>query len=251
MSLSNNIIRDLVGGWEYSHSDHEEHSLIFSGEKDDGDDYQPEFSGNAVKLGIGEAMTPGNSGGRLQFFGRNGNSPDVHRGPVVSVAPGEFLFFVTEENFRLPPYVDAELFMNPRIANQGLLFFTLGHIAPGYSGRLTGTILNTTDAPKTLPREISLLYLKFSWVSDDPGASLSDLQDDDYDTEADFHPTHTEPADTFEAAREEVITHPQPGFALTAENFVTKQDLYQTLAILVSAFLLVIGLLQLLTGPTG
>ncbi len=66
-----------------------------------------------------------------------------NKGDLIS--PGRFVFFMTRETVDVPLDVEASLFMNPKISNLGLLFFTLGHVDPGFRGHLTATLLNMTD----------------------------------------------------------------------------------------------------------
>lgn len=252
MSLSHSALQDLTKGWTCTHPEHDgqEHQLVFvDKEKEEPYDLSQNDrrSGNALKLTIGEVMIP--SQGRnniLPFSSGEKESPMVPpEQKIIPIEPGQFVYFVTEEKFRIPPYIDAELFMNPAIANRGLLFFTLGHIAPGFSGALTGTLLNMTDDTIYMKRSERLLYLMFSWAVDDPGTDLRALKEKEFNEEY-YHYTHTNAADTFEEARQLTTDHPEPGFALTSDNFLTREEFYTAISLLISAFLLLLALSRLL-----
>lgn len=109
--------------------------------------------------------------------------------------------------------------MNPRVSNLGLLFFTLGHIDPGFHGHLTATLLNVTEKPIKLNLEDPILRLVLrKTVRPVPP-----------------HPIfHQKPQLELDETRRNLYFHLNPGFALTSRDFVTRNELYMWMAILVT-----------------
>lgn len=261
MALSKSEIQELAQdhGWSCENfpsdlcenEEHEGwHNMIESNQ-------EIQLSGNAAKLHIGDVFSPdkGQSTSVLNLFsGERGlfnsqippNSSNRQNPPtegVIQVPPGTFVYFLTEEVIRLPFNVCGQLFMNPEIANKGLLFFTTGHIAPGWVGRLTGTLLNMTNRTVYINRSDHVLYLSFLETGDDSS------EHQPYSS----HRSHSEPQLTIEDARSGELIHPDPGFARTTE-FVTKRDLYEiTIISLTALTVLVTILVSLLPSiiPTG
>jgi deoxycytidine triphosphate deaminase len=154
------------------------------------------FEGNAVILHVGQVV------GKL-------TSEELTKEALI-VPPGKFVFFMTVECVNMPLDIDGSLFMNPRISNLGLHFFTLGHIDPGFHGHLTATLLNMTNQPIILGRNEGCLYLVLSKTNkvEEP------------------HPRfHEKPQFTIEEARKNLSFNLNPGFALTSSDFVTKDEL--------------------------
>ncbi|HEY9247240.1 MAG TPA: hypothetical protein VIO11_10375, partial [Candidatus Methanoperedens sp.] len=102
------------------------------------------FQGNAVVMHVGKVV------GNLK--------PRELTDETLIIPPGKFIFFLTRECVNMPFDVDGNLFMNPRISNLGLHFFTLGHVDPGFHGRLTATLLNMTNQSIKLNRHEGCLY---------------------------------------------------------------------------------------------
>ena len=256
MTLDQPAIKCLVEeGWECDHGECDRPWHPFMFESDDepdinSGDYDPpdiDFSGNAIRLTIGEVMmTPSRSKNLIP--GLASQSQSAQDDMFVPIEPGEFLYFVTKERFRLPPYVDAELFSRPQVANRGLLFFTLGHISPGFSGALTGTLLNMTDDTLYIKRSEPLLYMMCSWATSHPEASFDKLQDREYNEDEHYYRRHAKPSDTLLEAREATGSHPEPGFALTSDNFVTRGELYSALAVILSIILLIVAITRFFGG---
>ena len=254
-ALSRNTIEQRMD-WECSIcEDHSTHKLVHS----DVEDYTTKYSGNAINLHIGDTFSPDHSGlGVIRDlipsnseqvrqttnwissagYQGTGNSPEKDRSTgllregVVRVPPGEFVFFLTEEVIRLPVDVCGQLFMQPMIANRGLLFFTAGHIAPGWAGKLTGTMVNMTNDTVYLNRSDYILYLQL----------IETDIDDQLGEKSKAHPSHADPQVTVDQARRGELAHPKPGFALTTQ-FVTKRDLYEVTIITLTLLTVVLAIL--------
>lgn len=222
---------------------HNPHKLIVS-------QREPDLSGNAVRLHIGEVFNPAESysnsalslfSGPLGDFNAR-RETDGERSPptegAVQIPPGKFVYFLTEERVNLPFDVCGQLFMNPRISNKGILFFTTGHIAPGWMGRLTGTLLNMTDKTVYLNRTDHVLYLTLFETGERTIREDNNGESDPYSA----HWSHTDPQLTIEDARGGELTQPDPGFARTTQ-FVTKRDLYQIAIIAIGALSVIVTLL--------
>jgi len=206
-SLTAERIRQLsLSGWtcdQYGElcgiPDHKgkKHLLVYDPHRDSG---SLQFSGNAVILHIGETLAPGKDGERT--------------GSAITIPPGKFLFFLTKEVIHLPLDVDASLFMNPKVSNLGLLFFTLGHIAPGFHGNLTATLLNVTDRPIILDLESAAqgpLYLVCSRL----------------EKAMPPHPKyHRDPQLDLDIAQKNLAFNLSPAFAFTKSTFVTRTELF-------------------------
>ena len=185
------------------------------------------------------------------YSGREGNSVVLHIGMVnarvspqqnteaiLIIPPGRFAFFMTREIINMPLDCDGTLFMNPRVSNRGLLFFTLGHIDPGFCGKLTGTFLNTTSREITIEKkDDGVLYLVISRL-DKPSKPHAR--------------THEHPQIKMDEAIRDLSFSMNPGFALTTENFATKKDLENTrnlliaiISISIAIFSIVVALLKL------
>jgi deoxycytidine triphosphate deaminase len=146
----------------------------------------------------------------------------------VTIPPGRFVFFLTRECVNLPFNVEGSLFMNPRVSNLGLLFFTLGHIDPGFHGYLTATLLNMTDKPINLKIEEPILRLVLRYTI----------------TPTPPHPNfHENPQLKLDETRRNLYFHLNPGFALTSKDFVTRKELYMWLGIIIA---IVLGIVTLL-----
>lgn len=157
------------------------------------------------------------------FSGREGNAIILHIGQITArlcpeqntkhlliIPPGRFVFFMTEEAVNMPLDCDGTLFMNPATSNKGLLFFTLGHVDPGFRGHLTATLLNTTSRPIPLKRHEGVLYLVLSRL-----VSPSKPHDQ----------FHEHPRIEMDQAMRDLSYNLNPGFALTTQDFATKDDL--------------------------
>jgi deoxycytidine triphosphate deaminase len=176
--------------------------------------WKEEFEGNAVVLHIGEYR------GKVSESGKD-----------LIIPPGRFLFFMTQEIVDLPFDVDGNLFMNPRISNLGLQFFTLGHVDPGFHGFLTATILNTTDREIILDRHDGVLYFVLAKM-DSPMAP---------NFKQDFHSI---PQDTLRKAEANLSYNMATAFALTSESFVTRKELYGYVILVLTLFATVFAILQ-------
>lgn len=139
---------------------------------------------------------------------------------------------MTRECINMPFDVDGSLFMNPRISNLGLHFFTLGHVDAGFHGHLTATLLNMTNQPIKLNRHEGCLYFVFAKTN----------------KVAEPHPEfHKKPQFKIEEAQRNLSFNLNPGFALTSADFATKDD-FRTwrntiLVIVFSVFSILIGVL--------
>ena len=154
------------------------------------------FDGNAVILHIGEVI------GKL--------GPSESTEETLVIPPGRFIFFMTRECINMPFDVDGSLFMNPRISNLGLHFFTLGHVDPGFHGHLTATLLNMTNQPIKLNRNEGCLYFVLAKTN----------------KVAKPHPKfHEKPQFKIEEAQRNLSFNLNPGFALTSADFATKDEL--------------------------
>lgn len=186
------------------------------------------------------------------YSGREGNSVVLHIGEIKAwlspqqntedilvIPPGRFAFFMTREIINMPLDCDGTLFMNPRVSNRGLLFFTLGHIDPGFRGKLTGTFLNTTSREITIEKkEDGVLYLVISRL-DEPSKPHAR--------------THEHPQLKVDETVRDLSFNMNPGFALTTENFATKKDLENTrnlliavISISIAIFSVVVALVKLM-----
>lgn len=154
------------------------------------------FEGNAAILHVGQVE------GKL--------SPEELTNDEITIPPGKFVFFMTQEAVNMPFDVDGSLFMNPRISNLGLHFFTLGHIDPGFHGNLTATLLNMTNQPIKLNRHEGCLYLVIAKTNK---------------VEKPHQKFHAEPQLTIDEAQRNLSFNLNPGFALTSDDFVTKDEL--------------------------
>ena len=173
-----------------------------------------EFEGNALVLHIGDYRD------RIREHGNN-----------LIIPPGGFLFFITQEIVDLPFDVDGNLFMNPRISNLGLQFFTLGHVDPGFHGYLTATILNTTDRKVILDRHDGILYFVLSRMEKPMAPHFK----------SDFH---SKPQDTIQKAQANLSYNTATAFALTSETFVTRRELYGYVILLLTLFGTIFAILQ-------
>lgn len=109
-----------------------------------------------------------------------------------------------------------------------MLFFTLGHIDPGFHGYLTATLLNMTDKFINLKLEepILRLVLRNTITSTPP------------------HPNfHENPQLKLDETRRNLYFHLNLGFALTSKDFVTRKELYMWLGILIA---IVLGIITVL-----
>jgi deoxycytidine triphosphate deaminase len=152
-----------------------------------------------------------------------GNAAILHTGQVVGkltkeeltedamiIPPGKFVFFMSRECVNVPFDVDGSLFMNPRVSNLGLHFFTLGHIDPGFHGHLTATLLNMTNQPIKLGRNEGCLYLVLGKTDK---------------VEEPHQRFHEKPQLTLEEAQKNLSFNLKTCFALTSDDFATKDDL--------------------------
>ena len=172
------------------------------------------FSGNAYILHIGEVSA------KL--------SPSQKTQDELIIPPGRFLFFMTQERVQIPLDLDGSLFMNPGSSNRGLLFFTLGHVDPGFDGHLTATLLNTTSRPIPLKRHAGILYLVLSRL-EKPSKPHPDF--------------HEHPQLSIDQAVEDLSYNLNPGFALTSANFAKKQDLESLRNWLLSTMIAMFGII--------
>lgn len=252
MALSANEVDTLIDdGWDCSNypvecesDDHDDGLHLIESERD-----KVELSGNAVRLHVGEVFSPdehhSNSvlslfSGTLNDFNARRPSDEEDRNPLtkgaIQIPPGKFVYFITEEIVNLPFDVCGHLFMNPKISNKGLLFFTTGHVAPGWTDHLTGTLVNMTDQNVYLSRSEPVLYLTLFKTG-----SREACEEDDIDPFS-CHNTHENPPRSIGETLEGELVHPDPGFARTTQ-FVTKQDLYQVTIIAIGALSIIITLL--------
>jgi len=169
-----------------------------------------EFEGNAIALHIGELA------GDFEI-----------QGDMVVFPPRKFVFLLTKEAVNLPFDIDGTLFQKPTISNLGLLFYTLGHVDPGFHGRLTCTFLNTTRDPVRLKKSEDVLYLVLSR------------------TEKPHYPRfgkdfHREPQIKMEEARRNQNLY--PAFVFTKSSFVTRNELYAWLGVLVATMMTILAI---------
>lgn len=174
------------------------------------------FDGNAVILHIGKII------GKL-------SSGELTKETLV-IPPGKFIFFMTRECINMPFDIDGSLFMNPRVSNLGLHFFTLGHVDPGFHGHLTATLLNMTNQPIKLNRYAGCLYFVLAKTN----------------KVAEPHPKfHHKPQFSIELAQQNLSFNLNPGFALTSADFATKDDLEKwrntILVIIFGVFSILVG----------
>jgi deoxycytidine triphosphate deaminase len=157
-----------------------------------------------------------------------GNSVVIHIGDIFSeletqnedkiiIPPGKFIFFTTKEVVNMPMDIDGNLYMNPTYSNMGLLFFTLGHVDPGYHGILQGGILNMTSESKIINRNADCLYLSFNRL-EKPNKP--------------YMKYHRTPRLELDEVQKNLIYSSSPGFALTKSDFVTRSELHTWLTIL-------------------
>jgi deoxycytidine triphosphate deaminase len=173
-----------------------------------------------------QALQPEECAKDENFSGREGNAIILHIGEVnadidpsmvteerIVIPAGHFVFFLTQEIVNMPLDCDGTLTMNPGTSNRGLLFFTLGHVDPGFSGHLTATLLNTTSRDIPLKRGEGVLYLVISKLEapSKPHAQYHEFPQTDIDQ-----------------AMRDLSYNMQPGFALTTRDFATKKDLEST-----------------------
>jgi hypothetical protein len=109
--------------------------------------------------------------------------------------------------------------MNPTTSNRGLLFFTLGHVDPGFSGHLTATLLNTTSREIPLKRNEGVLYLVVSKLVAPSKPHVV---------------YHEKPLLDIDQAMRDLSYNMQPGFVLTNQDFATKKDLESTRNLLIA-----------------
>jgi hypothetical protein len=172
------------------------------------------FDGNAVVLHVGRVI------GKLC----NGQLTEEK----LEIPAGKFVFFTTEECVNMPLDVDGSLFMNPRISNLGLHFFTLGHVDPGFHGYLTATLLNVTNQPIRLNRHEGCLYFVLGRTEEF----------------SEPHPRfHEHPQFEIDEAQENLSFGMNPGFALTSADFATKEELNNTRNMLLTIVFSAIGIL--------
>lgn len=183
------------------------------------------FEGNALILHIGQVV------GKL--------TQEELTEDAMIIPPGKFIFFMTRECVNVPFDVDGSLFMNPRISNLGLHFFTLGHIDPGFHGYLTATLLNMTNQPIKLRRDEGCLYLVLAKTNK---------------VEEPHQRFHERPQLTIDEAQKNLSFNLNPGFALTSADFATKDDLDKwrnmLLAIMFGVFSIIVGVILWLLGKT-
>jgi deoxycytidine triphosphate deaminase len=172
------------------------------------------FSGNAYILHIGEVCAKLHSRQKTE--------------QELIIPPGRFLFFMTRERVQIPLDIDGCLFMNPSSSNKGLLFFTLGHVDPGFDGHLTATLLNTTSRPIPLKRHEGILYLVLSRL----------------EAPSKPHPYyHEHPQLSIDQAVRDLSYNLNPGFALTSANFARKEDLESLRNWIISAVIALFGII--------
>lgn len=172
------------------------------------------FSGNAYVLHIGEVSA------KLR--------PSQKTQDELIIPPGRFLFFMTEERVQIPLDLDGSLFMNPGTSNKGILFFTLGHVDPGFDGHLTATLLNTTSRSIPLKRHEGILYLVMSRL-EKPSSP---------------HPSyHEHPQLSIDQAVRDLSYNLNPGFALTSADFAKKQDVDSLRNWLLSTMIAMFGIM--------
>ena len=182
---------------------------------------QNQVMGASVLLNAGETYFPGR--GLRGWIRRNIRR---HKNAIL-IPPGKFLFFLTREVVDLPFDVEGSLFMNPKVSNLGLLFFTLGHVDPGFRGRLTATLLNMTDRSIYLDPREPPLRIVFSRT----------------EKPIEPHPTyHYDPQLDLSDTMKNLAISRNPGFALTGKDFATKSDLYAWTGIVLA---IVFGLFSL------
>jgi len=154
------------------------------------------FEGNAAILHVGEVV------GKL--------TQEELTEDAMIIPPGKFIFFMTRECVNIPFDIDGSLFMNPRISNLGLHFFTLGHIDPGFHGHLTATLLNMTSQQIKLRRHEGCLYLVLAKTNK---------------VEEPHQRFHEKPQFTIEEAQKNLSFNLDTAFALTSADFATKGEL--------------------------
>jgi len=176
--------------------------------------WNEQYEGNAVVLHVGDYR------GKVRVSGDN-----------LIIPPGRFLFFITQEIVDLPFDIDGSLFMNPRISNLGLQFFTLGHVDSGFHGFLTATILNTTDREIILDRHEGILYFVLSRMD---GSMAPNFKSD----------FHSMPQDNIQKAQANLSYNTKTAFALTSESFVTRKELVGYVLFLLTLFGTVFAILQ-------
>lgn len=154
------------------------------------------FEGNAAILHVGQVV------GKL-------TREELTKDAMI-LPPGKFVFFMTRECVNMPFDVDGSLFMNPRISNLGLHFFTLGHVDPGFHGHLTATLLNMTNQPIKLGRHEGCLYLVLAKTDK---------------VEQPHQKFHEMPQLTIEEAQKNLSFNLETCFALTSDDFATKDEL--------------------------
>ncbi|MBU7018877.1 MAG: 2'-deoxycytidine 5'-triphosphate deaminase [Theionarchaea archaeon] len=133
--------------------------------------------------------------------------------------PGKFAFLTTRETVNMPLDVGGSMFMVPKVANTGLLFFTLGYVDPGFRGILTATILNCTN--KKIP--IGLDQSFFELVLEKLEQPVRPIKR-----------YHEDPQDRLDVAANILYFNQNPGFALTSENFITRKQVFTAFTVIVT-----------------
>lgn len=162
-----------------------------------------EFLGNSLVMHIGEIYS----------------KIDKESDKKIVIPPGKFIFFLTKEAVNMPMDIDGTLFMNPSYSNMGLLFFTLGHVDPGFHGYLTGAILNMTHKPILVDRHVGCLFLIF-YKLEKPTKPIKKF--------------HRYPQLSLSEARINQGFSLDPGFALTKSDFVTRKELFTWIGIMIA-----------------
>jgi deoxycytidine triphosphate deaminase len=171
---------------------------------------------SSIMLHIGETIGP--------------KKKDKDQNTIV-IRPGKFVFFLTRECVNLPFDVEGSLFMNPKVSNLGLLFFTLGHIDPGFHGYLTATLLNMTDKLIVLKIEEPVLRLVLG-KTDEPTSPHTVY--------------HKKPQLSLDETSRNLYFNLNPGFALTKKDFVTRKELYMWIGILIPSIGIVLAIVAVL-----
>lgn len=148
--------------------------------------------------------------------------------------PGKFVFLTTKEIINMPLDVGGSMFMIPKVANTGLLFFTLGYVDPGFRGFLIATILNCTNRNIPIRKNQPFFELVLEKL------------------EHPVHPIqifHENPQNTLDIAANILYYNQNPGFVLTSEDFITRSQVIKTLAVIATISGIVSVLYTILSRP--
>lgn len=94
--------------------------------------------------------------------------------------PNELIFFQTKEKIRLPMNIAASYSALDSIAKQGLLLINASVVEPGYTGFLSGVLLNFSSKNFVLKPEMDIVKINFIKIDAEVETKLTESSGDKY-----------------------------------------------------------------------